>query len=83
MALSGAAMNFPEILQRLRNDTNPDDLVMVTPISRDVAGQALEPDVAIPQVVMASRAPVIALAYANLNRGLLAMTAKPAGRTGG
>ncbi len=82
MALSGAAMNFPEILQRLRNDTNPDDLVMVTPISRDVAGQTLEPDVAIPQVVTASRAPVIALAYANLNRGLLAMTANT-GRTHG
>ena len=48
---------------------------MVTPISRDLAGQTLEPDATVPQVVTASRAPVIALAYANLNRGLLAMTA--------
>jgi signal transduction histidine kinase/CheY-like chemotaxis protein len=75
VSLSGAAMTFPEILQRLRTDTSADDLVMVTPISRDISGQTLEPDAAIQQVVTASRAPVIALAYANFNRGLLAMTA--------
>ena len=75
VAVSGASMTFPEMLHRLRTDTHADDLVMVTPISRDVSGQTLEPDVAIPQVVTTSRAPVIALAYASFSRGLLAMTA--------
>ena len=48
---------------------------MVTPISRDLAGQTLEPDTAVPQVITASRAPVIGVAYANFNHGLLAVTA--------
>ena len=82
VAVSGATMTLPEMLQRLRTATTADDLVMVTPISRDASGQSLEPDVVIPQVVTASRAPVIALAYSNFNRGLLAMTANT-GRTHG
>ena len=43
IGLSGAELTFPEILRRLRSETNADDLVMVTPISRDLAGQTLEP----------------------------------------
>jgi signal transduction histidine kinase/ABC-type uncharacterized transport system substrate-binding protein len=75
VAVSGVSMTVPQILQQLRDGSRADDLVMVTPISRDASGQTLEPDAAILQVVAASRAPVIALAYANFSRGLLAMTA--------
>ncbi|BCS34857.1 hypothetical protein TBR22_A40830 [Luteitalea sp. TBR-22] len=73
-SLSAASTTFEALLDRLRTDVAPEDVVLASPVIADVTDRALDARDTMPAIVGASRAPVVAIAYDTREQGLLAVT---------
>ena len=73
--LSAAEEPLPRLLERLRAETRPTDLVVTTPVIRDVTNLPLDGPGSIRSIVDASQAPVVGIAFSEVGNGVLATTA--------
>jgi signal transduction histidine kinase/ActR/RegA family two-component response regulator len=80
--LSAAAMPFDRIAALLREQTQPDDVVIATPVIRDTTDMPIDGDQSVAVIAAASRAPIFGLGFSETGQGVLAATAST-GRTHG
>jgi signal transduction histidine kinase/ActR/RegA family two-component response regulator len=70
--LDGGELSLDEILERLRRETTPADLVMTTPFTRDHTGQSFSPRESISRIAAASAAPAYSPMTTEVGQGLVA-----------
>jgi signal transduction histidine kinase/CheY-like chemotaxis protein len=73
--LSGAELAFSEITRRIRDEVQPDDLVIATPVVRDVSDTSHDGLETVRAFAAASRAPIFGVAFSETGQGVLAATA--------
>jgi signal transduction histidine kinase/ActR/RegA family two-component response regulator len=73
--LSAADQPLPRLVERLRSETRPDDLVLTTPVVRDVTNQPIDGLESVRSIARASQAPVVGIAFSEVGNGVLATTA--------
>ncbi|HEX7085892.1 MAG TPA: ATP-binding protein [Vicinamibacterales bacterium] len=80
--LDGAELTFEAIADRLRNESRPDDVVVVTSFYRDHTGRYFPRGEAVALFIEASRAPAVTPSTNALGLGLLASSENGAPRHG-
>ncbi len=73
--LSGAELAFAEITRRLRDQAQPDDIVIATPVVRDATQAPLDGPRSVEAIAEACRAPIFGVAFSETGQGVLAATA--------
>ena len=73
--LSGAELAFDEITRRLRDEVQPDDIVIATPVIRDTTETARDGLESVRALAAVCRAPIFGVAFSETGQGVLAATA--------